>query len=121
MTKNKELNLLYFLLFILILIIFGLGFYYFKITSPKTPSTTQISTPTPTPIPVVRKKEELPKPTVEPTTGKKILDIPIIFVVKSITDDEIILQKEGGKENEIARYKPKTYPVKVFKNLPPND
>lgn len=113
MKKNTFLSIF---LFILIITVVGLFYYYLNIknntlqeTEKKTTDNTQTNQ---------TKQGDRPFVTINPTTNKKIVEVPFVFVVKSITDQEIVLQKEGGGERDIAQYFPQKYPIKVFKGMP---
>ena len=62
----------------------------------------------------VRRPEELPIIKTDPTTQKQVLEIPILFVVRSISSTAILLQKENGEENDTITYYPDKQNISVF-------
>ena len=126
-VSKKESSFLVYLFIIISLVVVFLILYYVALTNKnKSPSLSpqgkRSSAPPPTQqrYVAVRKAEELPQTTVIPTTGEKVIVIPLTFVVKSISPDTIILQKEGGGEREIVEYLPKKQTIKVFSGTPEN-
>lgn len=124
--SKKENSLLIYLFIIVSLVVVFLVLYYAilisknKSLSPSVEKKSAAPPPTERQYVAVRKAEELPQTTIVPTTGEKVIVIPITFVVKSISPDSIILQKKGGGERDIAKYLPKKQTIKVFSGSPEN-
>lgn len=112
--SKKILSIIFIVFIVLIIFLF---YRYLTISQRK-------NVPQPTPQPtakpqVVRKPEELPIVRKDEKTGKEIVEIPFNYIVKTVDQEKIVLQKPGGGENDIITYPKESFSViKVFKNLP---
>jgi len=115
--KKTEKNLLVVFFLLLTLVSFLLFQYFFIYNKEKKRALISPSaTPTPT---FVRRPEELPIVKKDKTTNKEVIEIPFDYVVKSVSEEKIVLQKPGGSEQDIITYPKSIFNViKVFKSSP---
>ena len=111
--KKIEKNILPIFLGLFILFIFLLYQYFFIYNKEKKETQRSIS-PT-----VVIKLKDLPIVKRDKVTNKEIIEIPFNYVVKNVSEKEIVLQKPGGGERDIITYPKSIFNViKVFKSSP---
>jgi hypothetical protein len=116
--KKAEKTILPIFFLLLILVIFLFFQYLSTYNKEKEKKNKLVSSSTPTPT-FIRRPEDLPIIKKDEATNKEIIEIPFNYVVKSVSEEKIVLQKPGGSEQDIITYPKDIFNViKVFKSSP---